>query len=133
MRATGPNWTLKFSSNGARLALKRVLVVFSEFMLGVGIESLLQNEKEISVQSITLSQVLSGEFNHYQPNVVILDETVRFSDLRRVFELLQDCPELRVMVINLQDNRVSIYDKHEILISRSKDLVSAIQQVPEVG
>ena len=114
--------------------LKKVLVVHSDLMLGAGIENLLAREKDILVMGTSVTTNMSSDIDKFRPNVIVLDETLSFEDLGRVFDLLKDCPELRVMVINLQDNRVNIYNKREISISQSTDLVYAIKNnLDQVG
>ena len=71
---------------------------------------------------------MSSDIENFRPNVIVLDETSSFGELNRIFEMLKDCPELRVIVINLRNNQVSVYNKREISITQSNDLVYAIKQ-----
>lgn len=108
--------------------LKRVLVVHRDLLLGIGIESLLEREKDLLVMGIAITSNMNSDIENFHPNVIVLDETLSFGDLNRIFETLQDGPELRVMVINLQNNHVTVYDKREISITQSNDLIYAIKQ-----
>ncbi len=110
--------------------MKRVLLVTSELLLRQGIVSLLSREVDINVLSINYvdEKTLFHEIDQYNPDVVILDERMEYTDLTHLFNLLIDYPILRVMVLNVIDNKVNIYDKTEIEVSRSYDLISAIRQ-----
>jgi len=110
--------------------LKRVLIVTSELLLSEGIESLLSHEDDIIVigTQFTDESDLAKDIDHYQPDVVILDERLEYSDLTKLFDLLIDFPRIRMMVVNVIDNKVNVYDKSEFEISDSNDLVFAIRQ-----
>ena len=110
--------------------MKRVLIVTSELLLREGIASLLSREVDIDVMSTNYIDelTLNHEIDQYNPDVVILDERMEYTDLTYLFNLLIDYPKLRVMVLNVINNKVNIYDKAEIEVSRSYDLISAIRQ-----
>jgi DNA-binding NarL/FixJ family response regulator len=108
--------------------LKKVTVILSEFLIGKGVESLLSREMELSVTSI-LYDGDDGVIDHierYQPSVVIMDESLLNGSSRNLFNQLLLYPKLRVLVLSVQDNRINIYDRKEILVSQSADLISAI-------
>ncbi|MCK4977321.1 MAG: response regulator transcription factor [Anaerolineales bacterium] len=110
--------------------MKRVLIVTSELLLREGVESLLSREVDLNIMSTRYidEATLTQEIDHYQPNVVILDERLEYTDLTNLFDLLIDYPRLRVMVVNVIDNKVNVYDKTEFEVSHSYDLISAIRQ-----
>ena len=109
--------------------MKRVLIVTSELLLREGVESLLSREVDINVYSTQFidESTLAHEIDHYQPDVVILDERLEYTDLTHLFDLLIDYPRIRVMVVNVIDNKVNVYDKSEFEVSHAYDLVSAIR------
>ncbi len=110
--------------------MKRVLIVTSELLLREGVESLLSREVDIKVHSTQFidESTLAKEIDRYQPDVVILDERLEYTDLSNLFDLLIDYPRIRVMVVNVIDNKVNVYDKSEFEVAHSYDLVSAIRQ-----
>ncbi len=110
--------------------LKRVLIVTSELLLREGIASLLSREGDFNVSTTNYidEKTLIHEIDQNIPDVVILDERMEFSDLTILFNLLIDYPKLRVMVLSVIDNKVNVYDKAEIELSHSYDLISAIRQ-----
>lgn len=110
--------------------MKRVLLVTSELLLRQGIVSLLSREVDINVLSINYvdEKTLIHEIDQYNPDVVILDERMEYRDLTKLFDVLIDHPRIRMMVVNVIDNKVNVYDKSEFEISHSYDLISAIRQ-----
>ena len=113
-----------------RLTLKRVLIVTRELLLREGVESLLSREVDIKVHGTQFidESTLAKEIDRYHPDVVILDERLEYTDLANLFDLLIDYPRIRVMVVNVIDNKVNVYDKSEFELAHSYDFVSAIRQ-----
>jgi len=114
--------------------LKRVLVICSELVLSAGIERLLAREMDFSVITIAPADVtaIKEEVERFQPNVVIWDENRPFSELTTVLNLAR-YPELRVLVVNLHDNRVHVYAKQEFLLNQGTDLVEAVRLSPSIS
>ena len=109
--------------------MKRVLVIFDEPILKAGVESLLSREVDLEILSTTLvnGDQLCDQLNSYCPEVVILDEKLESARISNVIDLLNRYPSIRVLVVNLRDNRLHIYEKHEIMVAHSTDLVSTIR------
>lgn len=108
--------------------LKKVIVILSESLIGKGVESILSREMDLSVTSISFidNATLNQQIERDQPDVVILDESLLSSEMPRLFNLFASYPNLRVMVLSVGENRINIYDRQEIQVSHSADLVSAI-------
>jgi DNA-binding NarL/FixJ family response regulator len=108
--------------------LKKVIVILSESLIGKGVESILSREMDLSVTSISFidDATLNQQIERVQPDVVILDESLLSSEMPRLFNLFASYPNLRVMVLSVGENRINIYDRQEIQVSHSADLVSAI-------
>lgn len=109
--------------------LRKVLVVFDEPLLRAGVESLLTQDLELEVHCISLpnGDRLAEQLNLYKPEVVIVDENLKSVRLSGVFEQLENYPVLRVLVVNIRDNRLQIYDKREIVVTHTNDLLETIR------
>ena len=109
--------------------MKNVLVVINKLLFGVGLESLLSTEKDLNVKSIPYQneKTLSEEIQHYKPHVVLVDESIKRTTLPKLLDVLTGLPNIRVLVVNTKENKVQIYDKHEIDIIRSRDLISVVK------
>ncbi len=104
---------------------RRVLVATREMLLGSGIESMLVRQKELDLVGITLGNKtdLIKKISRLKPEVVILDETTYLVSARDLLALLTDWPEIRLVVVSASENRVQIYNKRQILVTQSTDLV----------
>ncbi len=110
--------------------LKKIIIVLSESLIGKGVESLLSREMDLSVTSISFKDdsTLNRQIGRDQPDVIILDESLIYNEMLSLFNLFASHPHLRVMVLSVGENRINIYEREEIRIAQSADLVSAIME-----
>jgi DNA-binding NarL/FixJ family response regulator len=108
--------------------VKRVVVVLSDSLIGRGVESLLSREMDLSVTSIPFvdNGALISKIEELKPDVVIMDESLIFRREVEFISLLRCYPKVRILVLSIQDNRINIYDREEIPVTQSTDLISAI-------
>lgn len=111
--------------------MKKVAVILSEFLIGRGVESLLTRDTDLIVTSISYDgdsdEGVIEHIERYQPSVVIVDESLLNDDSNTLFNQLLNYPKLRVLVLSVRDNWIYIYDRKEIQITHSTDLISAIK------
>jgi len=109
--------------------LKRVLIIINKLLFRVGLEGLLSREDDLRIQSVNFNpgRSLSEQIRGYEPDVIVVDESLKFSPTASFIDLLMGLPNIRVLVVNTRENKVQIYDKHEIQIAGSLDLISAIK------
>ncbi len=106
-----------------------VLIIDNELLLGASIERLLSAEARLYVIGVTSPDeaTLLGIIKHLQPDIVIMDETYFLSlGLRLLIELL-DYPQLRLITLSADNNRVQMYYKEQVCITRVADLVHFIR------
>ena len=110
--------------------MKNILVVIGESYIGKGVESLLSSRPGLSVDSFPFLDVnsLNTQIDSCRPNVIILDESLLSSKRIDLSSLLMGYPKMRVLVLGIQENRLSVYDHQELIVSHSNDLVSAIER-----
>lgn len=111
-----------------RPRMKRILMVNGENLLIAAVESLLSREKDICILN-TRSQ--NGEadlkaISKFQPQVIILDETLPITFLNCLLDLMVELPELVIIVVQLRSNHVHLYEKRTLQIKQSSDITSAI-------
>lgn len=108
--------------------MKKVNVILSESLIGKGVESILSREMDLSVTSTSFidDAALNQQIERDQPDVVILDESLIINEMLSLFHLFASYPNLRVIVLSDGENRINIYDRQEIQVSHSADLVSAV-------
>jgi chemotaxis response regulator CheB len=110
--------------------LKRVLVIQSKHLLAAGILSLLNREMDLSVfDAICNDEIaLLEHIKDIKPAVLVMDESSQLTDNFSFISLLNDSPDLRVIVIDERKNRMHIYEMQELEVGRAADLVTAIRR-----
>ncbi len=109
---------------------QRVLVVENESLLGAGIESLLTRETDLDLVGIASGNEadLIKIIEHSQPQVIILDEATYMTNSIRLLDLFRNYSELRLVLVNANDNLVHIYEKRKLLVSQAADLADIVRR-----
>ena len=110
--------------------MKRVLVVHNDSPISAGVESILSHQDSLVIEGFTPANKmdLSRQIERFKPDVVVLDTSLPFSTLSRLLKLLSKCPLIRVIVLNIEDNQVQVYDKHQVWVESASDLVAIISR-----
>jgi DNA-binding NarL/FixJ family response regulator len=113
--------------------LKRVLVVQGDHLLSDGIANLLTQESDLDVIDVINTPFINGsslidQIDKIQPSVLIVEENNGFGDLSPLIRLLKNTHEFRVIIIDSWKNLIHIYEKQEIPIAKSADLITAIRR-----
>jgi len=111
------------------LNIKRVLVCSSELLLGAIVIRLLDSEIDIDV--IGLSSIdetnLTEAIHLFQPDTVIYPLPLLDTDDTLLTKIIADLPELNLISIYFDDNRVQAYTKREIVLTHASDLAEIIR------
>ncbi len=109
--------------------MKRVLVVNGENVMVAAVESLLAREKDLCI--LTTPALLGAddlsEVTNFNPQVIIMEESMLSGALTHLLDLMIELPELLIMVIQLGNNQVQLYEKRMLQVSRGSDLTEAIR------
>ena len=108
---------------------RRVLVVENESLLGTGIEKLLASKANLDVMGVMPADEvdLINIIWSLQPDIVILNKASSLMDSEKLLTLLKDYPTFRILEVSADDNRIRVYDKHEVLTVHTDDLLQIIQ------
>jgi len=103
---------------------RRVLVIENQRLVGAGIQHLLTAEADLEVAGVTLEDdaALVEEINRFLPDWVVLDQTA--TNANQLCRLLQDCIELHVVVVSVNDDVIRIYEKRRIASAKATDLAA---------
>ena len=109
--------------------VQRVLIVENKLLMGAGIERMLQNKADFEVWGVmpTDGPTLVQEILRTRPDVVIMEESPYLVDSTTLFFLLKELPELRLVVVNTEDNLIHVYDKYQIMLTHATDFMAVIQ------
>jgi len=110
--------------------LQRVLIIENNLLLGAGIQNLLAGTANLDVIGISSRKWpdLVQEIERLQPEVIVLDEASHRASLTKLLPLLKEFPQLRLVVVSANDNRIHIYGKQEILITVATQLINIISK-----
>lgn len=120
--------TLSLASRTKDQVKQRVLVATKEMLLGAGIESMLMRQNELSLIS-TISHTtieLINKVHQLKPEVVILDEKMYLDSLNELMTCMNERPEMRLVVVSDSENRIQIYNKRQLRVTQSMDLVETM-------
>ena len=106
-----------------------MLIAVQANVLATGIESLLKSADDLSVNRIAFSDknVVLAEIDRLQPTVLVLDEAQTLAQVMPLLELLRVHPDLKIMVVNAENNVVQVYERRELFLKAGTDLVQAVQ------
>jgi chemotaxis response regulator CheB len=110
--------------------MRRVLLVFSSRLFGLGVENLLRQEPGLAVWSCEPDVNKAVERIHaLQPDVVIVEHRELAVDLKdAVRQMLRACEHLTVIELDLEDDTACIYSGQQQAIKHVQDLVEVIEQ-----
>jgi DNA-binding NarL/FixJ family response regulator len=110
--------------------MKTVLVLNSEDVVAMGIESQLERADSVQVVSIPANNVeaIAEEVQRFQPNVVVMVDHLLLSILPMLTELLLSTPEYKIIVVRLQDNKFHVYHKQELTLTEGTNIITALQE-----
>ncbi len=109
---------------------KCVLIVNPASVLTAGLELLLHQQRDFKVVSSNPEneEKLIEEIGRHRPDIVLLDDSQSLVEPLHLIASLKDCPNLRVIVVNLKDNRLLIFNRQEFEVACANDLVDAVRR-----
>ena len=112
----------------------RTIVLWGrEDILSSSVELVLTGQKGWNVVSISDEEnfeALIVAVEKVHPDVVIIQQGDHSSNSYPLMKLIQDHPGLRVITVNLNDNRMEVYSKQDILVKSASDLIAVIKTDP---
>ncbi len=71
------------------------------------------------------------ELKRVVPDVLIVSESVLATDGDRLIQVVEECPRLKIITINLENNLISIYHKQTLSIKEASDLLEIVEAVDQ--
>jgi len=107
----------------------RVLIVQSKSILVAGLFSLLQQDGRFEVNSSIYKnkQHLNTVIDQFHPEAVIIDSCLGKSKIGILLTFLESQPQIRILVVNLGDSQVEIYEKQNQAVNYVDDLIRVVQ------
>jgi hypothetical protein len=110
----------------------RVVIVTRNLLLGDVLENLLPNVFRLSYPSdlYANADVLQQAIDHYQPEVVVLEEGLIGDTSNPLLSQSLNYGRARLILVNPEENRVHVYDKFQISLTRAADLLALVEHFP---
>jgi hypothetical protein len=112
----------------ARGDAKKVLVLETDQVFGGILLNLIANQAHLVTTSLRVNPQtdLAREVSSRNPDVLVVDDSI-FSQIdNRLFSLLQQFPDLKIVVLCTEANHVEVYTKQQTIISRSQDFFNVL-------
>ncbi len=107
---------------------RRVLIIEDDSLFGDGVEQLLAQQ-----QSIEIIGTVSADFKSIvetaengPAEVLVINETLTKTHAHLIWQILKAHPQLQIIVLSLEDNRLSVLNNQEVSVTTSADLISTI-------
>lgn len=107
---------------------KQILVLESEKLLASAIISLLAADQEYDVTSTTFDSLAATDpFYEQEAAVVILSEELLAANISVLMELADRHPEIRLIVLGLNGNKLHVFDKFMVQVSEVDDFLALLK------
>jgi hypothetical protein len=106
-----------------------------ENMLGCAVESLLNNRNELDIIKISEEMGLDALIEKVEtchPDVVVIYQPNSCSNADVPMRLMQNQIWLKVILVNLENNSVEVFNKQQVWINESTDLLSIVEGCPRL-
>lgn len=110
---------------------KTIILWGDDDLLVTAVEHVLagrRNWKVLRVLGNCTDESLSDEISYVNPDVLIVHEGVLADDAHRLIRFVQEYPQLKIIIINLTNNLIEIYNKQTIRIKEATDLLKLIEK-----
>ena len=104
-----------------------VVLLDGNNILSAGLASLITENQDLQLEHLSRVDNLSilDAIGRRRPDVIVITESAP-NDLTRILELLEtthpDGP-WRIMIVRQDRNRIDLYDKRQVMISRRQDVI----------
>jgi hypothetical protein len=111
-----------------------VILLDGNNILSAGLASLLTENQELQFEHLSHVDDLSilEAIGRRQPDVIVITESDPY-ELARILELLettQPDSTWRIMIVRQDSNRIDLYDKRQVMISRRQDVIDLFNDSP---
>lgn len=114
--------------NDQLMSRRRVLVVAGDCLFSAGLQNILSLRTNLEVHAVIFKDIpdLIVNIQSFNPGVVILDEIYFLANPTDLLEAFLSFPELRVIRMNIDDNRLQVYEKKQVLVRTPEDFFAEV-------
>jgi len=106
-----------------------------ENLLGYSVEFLLNSRKDLELVKLSGemgAEALIEEVRKTHPDVVVIYQLDCSSNADLPVRLMENQLWLKVILVNLENNSVEVFNKQKVQISESSDLLSIVEGCPRL-
>ena len=107
---------------------KRVMLIKSGRFIGGVISSLFKSNEKLTVIETQPQDgtALINEVKKHHPDVVVLDDTLKFEYLNDLLPFLSRSEGFRIIIVNTSSNQIEVYQRNSMPVRQSADLFAVI-------
>lgn len=120
----------QLDDNGIPSTARSAILWGRDDLLATAIESLLHSACGLQVIKLLGNQdagLLAREVEKVQPKVLFINKGDSTEEYPPPLHLILEFPELKIIVINPENNRVEVYKRENIHIKEASDILSIIE------
>jgi len=109
---------------------KTAIVIGKENLLGYVVEQLLdsvKNWKTIRMTEDVDKKVSVTDIKNLNPEIVILCQKDQSIEIELLMRLLDECPGLKVVTVEMESNSIQVYSKQRVWIKNSAEFLSIVE------
>ena len=121
--------SMSYSNSFPIEPISRVLVAQYDPILFAGIQKPLQEDETIVLRNIAAPDqiTLLNEISSFRPHTVVLAGWSPLIDLVELRTILNELPQIRLIIVGLQDERLHIFEKKQLIIHKSDDIAYIVR------
>jgi hypothetical protein len=110
------------------MSRKRILLIESGQFLGGVIHNLFAGWEQFDVISANPAnwRNLVAVMRQSRPDIVVMDDTLGSNYLANLLIHMQNSEVMRIVIVHTESNQVQMYQKREITVNQTKDLISIL-------
>ena len=115
-----------------KIAASRTVILWGpEDLLGNAVAALLtarSNWNVIRVQNDADIEALTCSAGQLKPELLFVNRAQIAGNYQPLLRLVQNCPELKILAVNPENNLIDIYDKHMFHLKNIADLLEILDE-----
>lgn len=111
------------------MVTKRILLVETGQLIGGVIRDLLASHPDYQVIGVNPSNPdeFQKAIQEDQPDVVLMDDTITIGCMSSAFQILQEFPQLRLVILCSNENRAHVYSAQHVTVTELADFYSILE------
>lgn len=108
---------------------RQILFIHSDQIVAMGIENQLRNAEGFDLISVSAEdeRAIIDDILRYQPEIIVANGNTQFMTNPWLEEHFKTSPQLQIVIVESETNRMVVFQKKEFPITKGEDLIAAIR------